>query len=148
MRIQRPGGKTPVYLSHYMLKHVASGSGKLNFEDDGIDGFLINIEIIKSRSNQAGQSVPIIFDKIKGVSPIRTCIQFAKDNGLIGGNKNAMYFFNNKDDKFKLRNVEECFSENKELYNIMYQHIVPVLSTRLSQVSSAELEMDDELMDY
>ena len=67
---------------------------------------------------------------------------------MIGGNKNAMYFINNKDDKFKLRNVEECFSENKELYNIMYQHIVPVLSTRLSQVSSAELEMDDELMDY
>ena len=131
-----------------MLKHIASGSGKLNLEDDGIDGFMITIEIIKSRSNQAGQSVSIIYDKVKGVSPIRTCIQFAKENGLIGGNKASMYFINNKEDKFKLRNVEECFAENKNLYSIMYQHIVPVLSTRLSQVSSSELEMDDELMDY
>ena len=137
-----------MYLAHYMLKHVAVGSGKLTLEDDGIDGFLIKIEIIKSRSNQAGQTVTIVYDKVKGVSPISTCIQFAKDNGLIGGNKNAMYFINNKDDKFKLRNIEECFTENKELYHIMYSHIVPLLSTRLSQVKSDELAMDDELMDY
>lgn len=143
-----PGGKTPVYLSHYMLKHVAVGSGKLTLEDDGIDGFLIKIEIIKSRSNQAGQSVTIVYDKVKGVSPIRTCIQFAKDNGLIGGNRNAMYFINNKDEKFRLRDVEECFNENKELYSIMYSHIVPLLSTRLSQVKNGDLEMDDEIMDY
>lgn len=144
-----PGGKTPVYLSHYMLKHVAmGGTGKLTLEDDGIDGFMIRIEIIKSRSNQAGQAVTIVYDKVKGVSPIRTCIQFAKDNGLIGGNKASMYFINNKDSKFKLRNVEECFNENKELYKIMYEHIVPLLSTRLSQVKSGELAMDEEIMDY
>ena len=143
-----PGGRSPVYLAHYLLKHVAIGSGKLTLEDDGIDGFLIKIEIIKSRSNQAGQSVNIVYDKVKGVSPIRTCIQFAKDNGLIGGNRNSMYFINNKDSKFQLRNVEECFNQNKELYSIMYQHIVPLLSTRLSQVTSEELEMDNEIMDY
>lgn len=147
--MKRPGGKTPVYLSHYMLKHVAmGGTGKLTLEDDGIDGFMIRIEIIKSRSNQAGQAVTIVYDKVKGVSPIRTCIQFAKDNGLIGGNKASMYFINNKDSKFKLRNVEECFNENKELYKIMYEHIVPLLSTRLSQVKSGELAMDEEIMDY
>ena len=144
-----PGGKSPVYLAHYLLKHVAvGGTGKLTLENDGIDGFLIKIEIIKSRSNQAGQSVNIVYDKVKGVSPIRTCIQFAKDNGLIGGNRNSMYFINNKDSKFQLRNVEECFNQNKELYSIMYQHIVPLLSTRLSQVTSEELEMDNEIMDY
>ena len=123
-------------------------TGKLTLENDGIDGFLIKIEIIKSRSNQAGQEVTIVYDKVKGVSPIRTCIQFAKDNGLIGGNRNSMYFINNKDSKFQLRSVEECFNQNKELYSIMYQHIVPLLSTRLSQVTSEELEMDNEIMDY
>ena len=144
-----PGGKSPVYLAHYLLKHVAvGGTGKLTLENDGIDGFLIKIEIIKSRSNQAGQEVTIVYDKVKGVSPIRTCIQFAKDNGLIGGNRNSMYFINNKDSKFQLRSVEECFNQNKELYSIMYQHIVPLLSTRLSQVTSEELEMDNEIMDY
>ena len=39
-------------------------------------------------------------------------------------------------------------NENKELYKIMYEHIVPLLSTRLSQVKSGELAMDEEIMDY
>lgn len=143
-----PGGKAVVYYAHYMLKHVAVGSGKYNLEDDGFDGFLIRVEIIKSRSNQAGQYVEIIYDKNKGVSPVRTCIHFAKENGLIGGNKNAMYFVNNKDNKFPLRTVEQFFSENKEMYKIMYDHILPLLESRLSYVKPDELVVDDALLDY
>ena len=45
-----------------------------------------------------------------------TNIRFAKDNGLIGGNKNATYFINAKDKKFPMRTVEEFFHENKEMY--------------------------------
>lgn len=137
-----------MYYAHYMLKHVAVGSGKYNLEDDGFDGFLIRVEIIKSRSNQAGQYVEIIYDKNKGVSPVRTCIHFAKENGLIGGNKNAMYFVNNKDNKFPLRTVEQFFSENKEMYKIMYDHILPLLESRLSYVKPDELVVDDALLDY
>lgn len=106
------------------------------------------MEIIKSRSNQAGQSVEIIYDKVKGVSPVRTCIHFAKENGLTGGNKNGMYFINNKETKFTMRNVEQCFSENKELYKIMYDHIRPLLETKLSQVRPDELTVDNEMMEY
>lgn len=143
-----PGGKAPVYLAHYLLKNVAIGSGKFNMEDDGFDGFLIRIEIIKSRSNQAGQYVEIVYDKVKGVSPVRTCIHFAKENGLIGGNKNAMYFVNNKENKFPLRTVEQFFSEHKEMYTIMYDHIRPILESKLSQVRPEELTVDNEIMDY
>jgi hypothetical protein len=143
-----PCGKATVYLAHYMLKHVAVGSGKYTMEDDGFDGFLIRIEIIKSRSNQAGQSFDIIYDKVKGVSPIRTCIHFAKENGLVGGNKNATYFINNKDDKFPMRTVEQYFSEHKEMYKIMYDHIIPLLETRLSSVRAGEIAVDDEVLDY
>lgn len=127
---------------------MAIGSDKFNYEDDGFDGFAIRIEIIKSRSNQAGQTVDVIYDKVRGVSPVRTCIRFAKEAGLIGGNKNAMYFVNAKDKKFPLRTVEEFFRENKEMYTIMYDHIIPVLETKLSHVREAELQVDDELLDY
>lgn len=109
---------------------------------------MIRMMIIKSRSNQAGQYVDLIFDKVKGVSPIRTCIRFAKDNGLIGGNKNATYFINNKEEKFPMRNVEEYFSEHKELYKIMYDHIIPVLETKLSSVKEAEMVFDNDLLGY
>lgn len=143
-----PGGKTPPYLAHYLLKNVAVGSEKYDLEDDGIDGVMIRMEIIKSRSNQSGQHVDLIFDKVKGISPIRTCIRFAKDNGLIGGNKNATYFINDKDKKFPMRNVEQFFSENKEMYRIMYDHIIPILETKLSSVKEAEIAFDDDVLDY
>lgn len=143
-----PGGKAPVYLSHILLKSVAVGSEKYNFEDDGFDGFAVYIEIIKSRSNQAGQKVKIIYDKVRGVDPVRTCIAFAKENGLIGGNKNAMYFINEKDKKFPLKTVNKFFSENREMYKIMYNHILPILEGKLSSVSEEDLSVVDEIMDY
>lgn len=143
-----PGGKTPPYLSHYLLKNVAVGSEKFTMADDGFDGFLIRMEIIKARSNQSGQHVDLIFDKVRGLSAVRTCIRFAKDNGLIGGNKNATYFISDKDKKFPMRTVEEHFSENKELYSIMYSNIIPVLETKLSSVKEAEINFDEAVMSY
>lgn len=143
-----PGGRTPPYLAHYLFKNVAVGSEKYTKEDDGFDGFGIALKIIKARSNQNGQVINLVFDKNNGVSPIRSNIRFAKDNGLVGGNKNSMYFINNKDDKFSLRNVEECFKENPNLYKIMYSHIIPILETKLGSSDDTVETVDEELLAY
>lgn len=143
-----PGGKAPVYLSHILLKSVAIGSAKYNKEDDGFDGFGIQIQIIKSRSNQAGQTVNIVYDKVRGIDPVRSCINYAKDIGMVGGNKNSTYFINEKDKKFALRTVNEFFREHKEMYKVMYDHILPSLKERLSSVEEEELKVIEESMDY
>lgn len=143
-----PGGKTPPYLAHYLLKNVAVGSKKYTKEDDGIDGFGIQLKIIKARSNQNGQIIDLVFDKINGICPIRSNIEFAKENGLIGGNRNAMYFINNKENKFPLRTVEAYFNENPEMYKIMYDHIVPLLETKLGDPSDNQEVVDEGLLDY
>lgn len=127
---------------------MAIGSAKYNEEDDGFDGFGIKVQIIKSRSNQAGQSVNIVYDKVRGIDPVRTCIGYAKDLGLTGGNRNAFYFINEKDKKFPLRTVNEYFREHKEMYKIMYEHILPSLKAKLSSVEEEELEVVEESMDY
>ena len=127
---------------------MAVGSEKYTLEDDGFDGFLIRMEIIKARSNQSGQYVELVFDKVRGLSPLRSCIRFAKDMGLVGGNKNATYFVDAKEKKFPMRTVEQFFMENKEMYKIMYDHIIPVLDTKLSSAKEAEMQFDDALMEY
>lgn len=143
-----PGGKTPVYLAHILLKSVAVGSEKYNLEDDGFDGFGISLEIIKSRSNQAGQKVRLIYDKVRGIDPVRTCIAYAKEMGLTGGNKNGTYFIDHPDKKFPMRTVNEYFRENKEMYKIMYDQITPSLKAKLSTVDEEQLSIVDEMMDY
>lgn len=131
-----------------MLKSVAVGSAKYTKDEHGFDGFGIRLEIIKSRSNQAGQTVDLIYDKVKGIDPLRTCIGFAKECDLVGGNKNATYFINNKDMKFPMATCTEFFKEHREMYKIMYDHILPVLETKLSSVTTEEMEYIPESMDY
>lgn len=135
-------------MSHILLKSVAIGSAKYNEEEDGFDGFGITVQIIKSRSNQAGQSVNLVYDKVRGIDPVRTCIAYAKDIGMTGGNKNATYFINEKDKKFPMRTVNEYFREHKEMYKIMYDHILPSLKAKLSSVDEEDLEVVEESMDY
>ena len=145
----RPGGKAPQFLAHILLKYVAVGSDKFNLEDNGFDGFGVNAEIIKSRVNQAGQSVYFVYDKIRGIDPIRSTIAYAKEMGLTGGNKNKFYFLDHKDKSFSLVNVRDEFRERKELWKIMYDTVKPPLQARLSTISQEEMsDIPEESMDY
>lgn len=137
-----------MFLSHILLKFVAQGGAKFELEKDGFDGFGIGTEVIKSRTNQAGQICNLVYDKLQGIDSLRTSLRFAKDAGLTGGNKNGMYFGDNKDVKFKTDNLHAEFKANPELYKSMYSYIIPVLEERLSAVTEDELQFDDNLMDY
>lgn len=143
-----PGGKTPQFLAHILLKFVAVGSEKYTMEDDGFDGFGVRLEIIKSRTNQAGQVVPLIYDKVRGVDSLRSSVNYAKEIGILGGNRNGYYIADNKDNKFTLKNMHEDFRENRELYNILYSNIIPVLESRLSALRPEEMVTPEEEMNY
>lgn len=127
---------------------MAVGSEKYTFEEHGFDGFGVAVEIIKSRVNQAGQRVPLVYDKIRGMDSLRSTIFYAKQLGLLGGNKNKMYFLSNKEESFSMITVHEDFAKNRNLYKIMYDNVIPVLSKRLSTIAPEEMEVVDDEMDY
>lgn len=143
-----PGGKSPQFLAHILIKFVAIGSDKYNLEEDGFDGFGVRLEIIKSRVSQAGQYVNLVYDKERGIDALRSSIFYAKDLGLTGGNRNAFYFSSHKDQKFALASIHEEFRENRELFKIMYSNIIPELEQRLVTVEESDLEILDEESDY
>ena len=143
-----PGGKAPQFLAHYLFKFVAVGSEKFKYEDDGFDGFGIRLMIIKSRTNQGGQNVGMIYDKVKGADSLRTSVEYAREKGYISGNKNGYYFNNYKDVKFTKKNMHQDFAEHRELYKVMYDNIIPELKERLSALTPEEMLIVDEEMDY
>lgn len=143
-----PGGKTPQFLAHILIKFVANGSEKYNFEEDGFDGFGVNLAIIKSRTNQAGQTVPLIYDKVRGMDSLRSSVNYAKELGILGGNRNGYYIAGNKDHKFTLKDMHQNFKDDKELYKILYGSIIPVLESRLSAISPEEMSIPEEEFDY
>ena len=131
-----------------LLKFVAMGSEKYDDEDDGFSGFKVKIEVIKSRVSAALKSLNVIYDKNSGVDMVRSTVDFAKDMGLIGGNRNGYYFTSNKEEKFTLRNMPNDFRENPKLYKIMKDNVVPILEENLSGLRPEELSVPDEEQDF
>ena len=143
-----PGGKTPQFLAHILIKFVAVGSEKYDDEDDGFSGFKVRLEIIKSRVSAAGKFVNLIYDKNSGVDMVRSTVDFCKDLGLVGGNRNGYYFINNKDEKFTLRNMPNDFRENPNLFKFMKETVIPVLDQSLSGLTPEEMVVPDEEMNF
>lgn len=138
-----PGGATPRFLAHILLKFVAVGGEKYDEEDEGFSGFKVRTEIIKSRVSAALKFVNLIYNKNTGVDMVRSTVDYAKDMGLVSGNKNGYYFITNKDEKFTLKNMPGDFRENPKLYKIMKDNVIPLLETNLSGIRPEEMDIPD-----
>lgn len=143
-----PAGKALQYYTNTLIRLTGVGAEKYNPDEHGFDGIGVVAQFIKNRSNSDGTIVPLVFDKVKGYDSVRSSVMFAKDAGLLGGNKNGYYFVNNKENKFRFDSIHEEFSNNRELYKIMYSHIVPELSKSLSTINPEDMAVIDEEMDY
>lgn len=143
-----PGGWAPQFYAHVLLRFVAEGSEKLDAESDGIDGFGVRIDVLKSRTNQAGKFCKLIYDKLRGIDSLRSTLRFAKDAGILNGNKNKSYFGDDKEHSFSMVNVNAEFRDNPELVDTMYKNVIPLLEETLSELDSTELTYDDGLMNY
>ena len=143
-----PGGKAPQFYAHILWKNKAIGSEKYTLEEHGFDGFGIEVKIIKSRVSQAGQNIFVIYDKVRGIDSLRTSLAYAKDVGLLAGNKNKMYFIDDKDMSFSMVHCHDDFKARPELYKKLYSSIIPILETRLSAIDTGELDFDENEYDY
>lgn len=143
-----PGGWAPKFYAHIFLKFIAEGSSKFTEDDEGFGGFGVTIDILKSRTNQAGRSCHLIYDKVHGIDSIRSTLRFAKDNGLLNGNKNKSWFGDDKENSFSMVNVHQEFKERPELVRKMYDNVIPLLANQLSELAEDELENEDAVMDY
>ena len=106
------------------------------------------MHIVKSRTNQAGQTIAMVYDKVRGVDSLRSSVEYSKEKGYLNGNKNAYYFTDNKEMKFTKADMHKNFKENPDLYSIMYGLIIPELESRLSAITPEEMDVPDEEMAY
>lgn len=143
-----PCGKALQYYTHTMIRLTGVGAEKYEKSEHGFDGFGAVAQFIKNRTNIDGTTVPLVFDKVHGYDSLRSSFSYAKNLDLIGGNKNGYYFIDNKETKFTMVDMHKCFSENRELYKIMYSHILPPLEKVLSAIEPEDSLIVDEEMDY
>ena len=127
-----PGGVAPIYYANTLIKFVSST--KFKKEDDGFDGFMVRAELLKSRTNKAGQSCNLVYNQVAGFDPILSLFQCALDNDFVDGRNPYKYFKINKDVKFDSRKFKQLCIENEEIRNTLYDSLNPYLNSLLSTV--------------
>lgn len=139
-----PGGKTALYIANNMFRLDDKGTLK-DSEGYGINGTVVDITIVKSRSNQNKTSVPLIFNKSEGkFDPILSLFHFLKTRGAVSG-AGKMYFDELPDVKFSQKEFKKVLVGSKELQMVFAQKGREFLDPLLSD--TANKEMEEETVD-
>ena len=144
-----PGGTAPLYLAQTLWKFVQCG--KFTVDKDGFNGFAVRAETIKSKTNQGGTSVVIIYTSDHGFDPYRTLLYFLKEHGLIEGRNPYSYFKSKPDMKFDSRNFTDLCMNDFEFYKEAMVCAGPALygllgnSDDLSNYDESEEEVNKRL---
>ena len=135
-----PGGKTMLYLANNMFR-LDDGKKLKDTEGLGINGFMVDISCVKSRTNKSGKSVPLVFNSAKGFDPELSAYMYLKAEGYINGAGSSFYIQGYDHIKFTQRGFIEKLNENEELQQAfvetVYKAVTPLLSER-------QLEIDQE----
>ena len=125
-----PGGKAALYLANNMIR-VDDGAKLKASEGIGIDGKIVDFELIKSRTNSAGRSVPMVFTSY-GFDDIWSLFMFLKSTGaIITGS--TCYLRGHEDMKFRQKEFKEkLFSDAefaKAFNQLAYEDLEKLLAT-------------------
>lgn len=126
-----PGGKAAIYLANNMFRVDDSLTLKAD-KDFGIDGSVITLTQIKSRTNATKRSIPLIFNKTEGrFDELLSLFQLLKSEGVLQGT--GVYYLESAPDiKFKQKNFKEVIENSPELQKAFAEECYKILSTFLS----------------
>ena len=101
-----PGGKTPVYLSNLLIRFDDNTKLKES-EGLGIAGNVVDLTLVKSRTSNAGKTIPLIFDHKRGFDPELSLLQLLKDMKLVNGAGAYLYLKDRSDIKFSQKQFKD-----------------------------------------
>ena len=135
-----PGGRAAIYLANNMFRLDEKSTLKAT-EGYGIDGTVVDITIIKSRTNATKKSVPLVFNKSNGsFDQILSLYHFLKVEGYIGGAGKSMYLNNAPDIKFSQKEFKNQLMVNEDLQKAFSLAAKEAMDTLLSETKTQESE--------
>jgi len=115
-------------------------SSKLEEDKDfGIKGFKAIAELIKSRSNEAGNKFELVYSQAEGYHNLLTSFNMLKSLGYLKGNGRAYYFETAPNSKFTQKNFLEKYSSDSELKSAFDALVKEELSKFLSGINTTDL---------
>ena len=135
-----PGGKAAIYLANNMFRADDSLTLKAD-KDFGIDGSVVTITLVKSRTNATKKTVPMIFNKTDGCfDNILSLFMLLKNEGRLKGAGAYLYLEDCPDVKFSQRNFKDQLENHKDLREAFSKECYNVLCTFLSDTKNRHFE--------
>lgn len=133
-----PGGKTALYIANNMFRLDDKGTLK-DSEGFGINGQVVNVSIVKSRTNQNKTTIPLIFDKTHGgFDSILSLFYYLKSEGYIAGAGKSLYFDDLPEVKFSQKDFKEDLNNSVELQQVFVKTARNVLDKLLATTENQE----------
>lgn len=134
-----PGGKAAIYLANNMFRVDDSLTLKAD-KDYGIDGSVITLTLIKSRTNATKRSIPLIFNKTEGrFDELLSLFHLLKTEGVLQGT--GVYYLESAPDiKFKQKTFKEVLENSPELQKAFADECFKILSTFLSDTKTVSAD--------
>jgi len=125
-----PGGNAAIYLSNNIIRfddHSKLKSG----ETFGVDGTLVDLGLVKSRTNKAGQAATLVFNQDIGFDATLSLFILLKENNRVKGAGAYLYFGERDDIKFSQKAFKQKLNDNVELQDVFMREVIDVLTTQL-----------------
>jgi hypothetical protein len=138
-----PGGKAAIYLANNMFRVDDSKMLKSD-KEYGINGSVVTLTIIKSRTNANRRSIPLIFNKDEGkFDDTLSYLELLNEEGKISGTGNAMFFDTLPEVKFTKKTFKKMVESNEELNIAFMRALHDLLITYLSNTKVIERKEND-----
>ena len=120
-----PAGNTPIYLANNLIRFDDHTKLK-STEGFGIDGTLVDVTLIKSRTARAGQVATLVFDQNTGFDPDLSLLILLKKYEKLNGAGAYMYIGDHQEFKFAQKNFKELL-KNPEFMEIVMEAVKEIL---------------------
>lgn len=130
-----PGGETAIYLANNLIR--MDDNSKLKADKEfGIDGIMVDLEFVKSRTNNAGKKVPMVLSYKNGFEQELSLYVLMKQYGMINGAGAYMYITDNKEYKFTQKGLKEKIRTDVEFRNIFMTEAMNLLSSLVNDCTN------------
>ena len=135
------GGRAVIYVANLLIR--LDDHSKMDEKDGfGINGCLVDVTLLKSRTASAGSKVTLVFDYSNGFDPELSLLYFLKQNKLVNGAGAYLYIGDRSDLKFSQKKFKQKLRTDLDFRQVVMEAAVAPLRAMLKDNDQTDDSFD------
>ena len=135
------GGRAVIYVANLLIR-LDDHSKMAEKDGFGINGCLVDVTLLKSRTASAGSKVTLVFDYSNGFDPELSLLYFLKQNKLVNGAGAYLYIGDRSDLKFSQKKFKQKLRTDLDFRQVVMEAAVAPLRAMLKDNDQTDDSFD------